>query len=140
VTADVMARAYLAQARMRVQALRLYAEARGWATVVREAQEAVALLLKGALRWVGGEPTRSHDPGPMLLVHAQAFPPWFAAHIADLVFISSTLAGDRGASFYGDERNRIPPDELFDETDAARAMERADFVLALCEKLMSPTP
>lgn len=136
-TADVMARGYLAQGRARVQVLPAFMGTGSWSVVVREAQEAVELLLKGAVRWVGGEPTRTHDPGPLLKTSAGAFPEWFASHIDDLVFISSSLAGDRGASFYGDERLGIPPDQLFDRVDAERAMEQASFVLALCERLMA---
>ncbi|MCE7960353.1 MAG: hypothetical protein DYH06_20835 [Acidobacteria bacterium ACB2] len=55
----------------------------------------------------------------------------------DLAYISTQLAGSRGAAFYGDERRGIPPDQLFDRDDAERAEEQARFVLELCERLMA---
>jgi HEPN domain-containing protein len=137
VTADVMARGYLALALARSNALPVFLAGGSWPTVVREAQEAVELYLKGALRWVGVEPTRTHDPGVLLRSHAAAFPDWFQPHIDDLAFISGSLAGDRGASFYGDERRGIPPDQLFDRADAERAIEQVGFVRGLCERLMA---
>ncbi|MCC6622513.1 MAG: HEPN domain-containing protein [Deltaproteobacteria bacterium] len=57
-----MARGYLALARTRLKAFPVYVAEESWATVVREAHEAVELLLKAAIRWVGSEPSRTHEP------------------------------------------------------------------------------
>lgn len=135
-TSDAMARGHLARAIARANALRSYFDAGCWPDVVREAQEAVELFLKAALRHVGVEPSRTHDPSEGLRAHASSFPPAFADRIPDLAFISTSLAGDRGPAFYGDERLQIPPDELFDRADAERAMEQVAFVRELCVKLV----
>lgn len=139
-TADVMARGYLALARTRLKAFPVYVGEQSWATVVREAHEAVELLLKAAIRWVGGEPSRTHEPSGILIANQALFPEWFQAHVHDLAYISTQLAGSRGAAFYGDERRGIPPDRLFDRADAERAEEQARFVLTVCERLMADDP
>jgi HEPN domain-containing protein len=133
-----MAAGYLARAIARVEALSVYFDRACWPDVVREAQEAVELLLKAALRHAGIEPARTHDVADALRANVSRFPDWFAETIPDLAFISTELAGDRGAAFYGDERRAIPPHELFDREDAQRAMEQARFVRALCERLIAP--
>jgi HEPN domain-containing protein len=134
-TTDQMAEGYLRLAVVRADVLRAYYDAASWASVVREGQEAVELFLKGALRLVGVEPARTHDPGPALITEAESFPGWFQAHVHDLAFIATNLAGDRGASYYGDERNRIPPDRLFDQAAADRAIEQVRFVRDVCVRL-----
>lgn len=137
-TADEMARGYLRLATARAQALQTYIDLESWASVVREAQEAVELFLKSALRAVGIEAARTHDVSPQLRASSAHFPQWFADAIPELAFISTRLAGERGASFYGDERRGIPPDALFDEGDATRASEDVAFVRDLCVRLVAP--
>ena len=53
-----MGRRYVEEAAGRVELVRLATDRGLWATVVREAQEAVELFLKGALRLVAIEPAR----------------------------------------------------------------------------------
>jgi hypothetical protein len=53
-----------------------------------------------------------------------------------LAVISEEMAGDRGLAFYGDENEEKGPQELFDETDAKRAMENMEFVALVCGKLL----
>ena len=137
-TSDVMARGYLARAVARADALGVYQTAGAWPDVVREAQEAVELFLKAALRSVGIEPARTHDPADALRANVDRFPDWFAERVPDLAAVSSELAGDRGIAFYGDERRGIPPDQLFDRRDAERALEQVSFVRSLCERLVTP--
>lgn len=137
-TADDMARGYFTLAIVRADALPVFHSAASWPNVVREAQEAVELFLKAALRSVGVEPAKTHDVAPQLRTSAARFPEWFAEHVADLAFISAQLAGDRGASYYVDERSNLPPDKLFDQADAERAMEQAAFVRGVCTRLLSP--
>ena len=43
------------------------------------------------------------------------------------------MAGDRGIAFYGDERQELGPQELFDDKDARRAMRNLEFVAEICE-------
>jgi hypothetical protein len=47
------------------------------------------------------------------------------------------MAGDRGIAFYGDERQELGPQELFDEKDARRAVANLDFVAEVCERLLA---
>jgi HEPN domain-containing protein len=136
VTSDVMARGHVTRAAARADALQVYFAARAWPDVVREAQESVELFLKAALRAVGVEPARTHDPSGALQANVARFPAWFAERVADLAAVSVELAGERGIAFYGDERQGIPPDQLFAREDAERAMEQVAFVRSLCERLV----
>jgi hypothetical protein len=136
-TTDQMARGYLARATARADALGLYHSRGCWPDVVREAQEAVELFLKAALRQAGVEPTRTHDVAGVLLANAARFPDWFAEQIPDLAVISTALAGDRGLAFYGDERLGVPPDQLFGQAAAERALEQVAFVRTLCARFVA---
>ena len=71
-----MGRRYIEEAGSRVELVRLAVERGLWATVVREAQECVELFLKGALRIVAVEPTRTHDVAELLRREAARFPDW----------------------------------------------------------------
>ncbi|MFZ5470661.1 MAG: HEPN domain-containing protein [Myxococcota bacterium] len=133
-----MARHYLAQAEARLKLVQLAKSEGHWAVTVREAQECVELLLKAALRHVGLEVTRTHDVAEPLRRIRDRFPEWFAAEVDHLASISSELAGDRGISFYGDERQGIPAEQLFGQPDAERAAEQLGFVHGLCRRLISP--
>jgi HEPN domain-containing protein len=129
---------YIDEARRRVELVRLAHDRQFWATVVRESQEAVELFLKGALRVVAVEPTRTHDVAPLLQREAQRFPDWFRSQIPALAAISTEMAGDRGVAFYGDERLGIAPQDLFDAGNAGRALQNLDFVAGLCLRLLEP--
>jgi len=131
-----MGRRYIEEAQGRVELVRLAFERRLWATVVREAQESVELFLKGALRLVAIEPARTHDVAEVLRRAADRFPAWFQREVDHLRSISSEMAGDRGIAFYGDERQSLGPQDLFDEDDARRALGNLEFVAALCARLL----
>jgi HEPN domain-containing protein len=135
-TSSQMGRRYIEEARGRVELVRLALERGLWATVVREAQECVELFLKGALRLAAFEPARTHDVAEVLRRAAGRFPEWFRAEIEHLAAISTEMAGDRGIAFYGDERQSVGPQELFDEKDAARALENLEYVAGLCIRLL----
>jgi HEPN domain-containing protein len=96
-----MGRRYVEEAAGRVELVRLAADRGLWATVVREAQEAVELFLKGALRLVAIEPARTHDVGELLRQVGSRFPQWFRAEVDHLAAISTELAGDRGPAYSG---------------------------------------
>jgi HEPN domain-containing protein len=104
---------------------------------VREAQECVELFLKGALRLVAVEPSHTHDVAETLRREVHRFPEWFRWAVDHLATISTEMAGDRGVAFYGDERQDLGPQELFDEKDAQRAAGNLDFVAQLCERLLT---
>jgi HEPN domain-containing protein len=134
-----MGRLYVEEARGRLALVQLAIERRLWAATVREAQECVELFLKGALRLVAVEPTRTHDVAEVLRREAGRFPEWFRAAIDQLAAISTQMAGDRGPAFYGDERTERGPQELFEEADARRAMDDLVLVAQLCDRLLSET-
>lgn len=131
-----MGRRYIDEARGRAELVQLAFERRRWATVVREAQEAVELFLKGALRLVAIEPARTHDVAEILRRAAERFPAWFRAELDHLASISSEMAGDRGIAFYGDERQSLGPQDLFDEKDARRALDNLEYVGTVCLRLL----
>jgi HEPN domain-containing protein len=136
VTSLQMGRRYIEEARGRIDLVRLAAERRLSATVVREAQEAVELFLKGVLRLVAVDPARTHDVAEVLRRNEQRFPRWFQAELEHLASISTEMAGDRGIAFYGDERQQLGPQDLFDEADARRALANLEFVAAQCSRLL----
>ena len=131
-----MGRRYIEEAGSRVELVRLAVERARWATVVREAQECVALFLKGALRIVAVEPTRMHDGAELLRREAARFPDWFRTDVERLASISTEMAGDRGIAFYGGERQSLGPQDLFDGRDAERAVRDLDYVADLCARLL----
>ncbi len=136
-TTSEMGRRYIEEAKGRVALVRLAHERGLWATVVREAQEAVELFLKGALRLVAVEPARTHDVADLLRAEVQRFPEWFRSEVPTLASISTEMAGDRGVAFYGDERQGIGPQELFDAANADRAIRNLDYVSGLCDRLIA---
>jgi HEPN domain-containing protein len=103
--------------------------------VVRRAQEAVELALKGCLRWAGIEVPRVHDVGPFLKDSAYRFPAAFRQLIPDLASISRSLKVERETSFYGDPETGLPPEDLYSARDAADALGKADTVLEACSLL-----
>jgi hypothetical protein len=139
-TSSAMGRRYIEEARGRVELVQLALQRGLWATVVREAQEAAELFLKGALRLVAIEPARTHDVAEHLRREADRFPDWFCAEIEHLASISTELAGDRGTAYYGDERQSIGPQDLFDQADASRAAGNLDYVARLCLRLLDTPP
>jgi HEPN domain-containing protein len=135
-TSSHMGRRYIEEARGRVELVRLASERGLWATVVREAQESVELFLKGALRLGAVEPARTHDVAEVLRRNVERFPLWFRAEIDSLASISTEMAGDRGIAFYGDERQSVGPQDLFDRDDAVRALGHLEYVATLCVRLL----
>lgn len=114
-TSDQFARDYLNRARTRRIAVGALMAAGGYPDVVRESQDLVELVLKGALRFVGVDPPKRHD-----------------VHGVDL----DRLAGERSPAFYGNEAEGVPASELFGEEDARRAMVIADRLLDLYARLL----
>ncbi len=135
-TSSRMGRLYVDEARGRMALVHLALQKGLWAATVRQAQECVELFLKGALRLVAVEPARMHDVAEVLRRAADRFPEWFRSAVDQLATISTELAGDRGVAFYGDERQELGPQELFDEKDAQRAVRNLEFVAQLCGRLL----
>jgi HEPN domain-containing protein len=131
-----MSNNYFEQGSHRVPLVRLAYENKDWPIVVREAQEAVELMLKGVLRAIFVETLDTHNVAEALQSNRSRFPPWFARHIDRLSVISAEMAADRGPSFYGDEQRDIPPQQLFFEPEAAAALAQLEFVQEQCGRLI----
>jgi HEPN domain-containing protein len=136
-TSDGMARDYLQRARARRIAVDALFTARGYADVVRESQDLVELVLKGALRFIGVEPPKRHDVHVTVVEFIERFPPEWRPTLAELRQALDRLAADRAPAFYGDEAEGIPASELFGEDDARRAMTVADRLLDLYARLLN---
>ena len=135
-TTHKLSRDYLGKVTSRLKALKLYLADGRHDDVVREAQEAVELLLKGACRFVGLDPPRLHDPAGTLLQHADRLPAEWQVAVPRVREISRWLMEERSAAFYGDEDDEIPPSELFERSDADRAIADVEFLLGLYQRLL----
>lgn len=127
-----MAWSYLRQAGRILNEAEHYHREEVWNLVVRRAQEAVEMALKALLRAVGVEIPQVHDVAVFLRQHTASFPESVTTNLDRLVSISRGLTREREASFYGDERLGVPPDQLYTRLDAARAIADARFVVDLC--------
>ena len=104
--------------------------------MVREAQEVVELLLKGALRFVGVDPPKRHDVRSAILRAMERFPPEARDELRALADASSVLAQERSHAFYGDEEAMVGASELFKAEDGGRALTLVDRVLSLYARLL----
>jgi HEPN domain-containing protein len=135
VTSTTLARSYFEKARKRMRALETLFEDEAYSDVIREAQELVELVLKGMLRFVGIEPPKQHDVGPLLREHCDRFPADIRSVVERLADISHRLRKEREFAFYGDE-DFIPTEE-YTSDDAQKALDDARFVLSLVDSFPS---
>lgn len=132
----VLAKSNLRQARDRLKHAEEELESGDYPYIVRQCQEAVESSLKAALRLVGVEPPKWHDPGPVLRRERNRFPEWFREHIDEFASISRSLRKERELAMYGDEEAGIPAEELYTRYDAEQALNMAKKVLEHVEKLL----
>lgn len=130
-TSVSLARSYFEKARKRLRALGTLFEDEGYSDVIREAQELVELVLKGMLRFVGVEPPKQHDVGPLLVEHRERLPADVARSAVRLAEISRRLRREREFAFYGDE-DFIPTEEYTRE-EAEQALRDARFAVGLID-------
>lgn len=123
-TSDRIARDYLQRARARRLAIEALYGARAFADVVRESQDVVELVLKGALRFAGVERPKRHDVHGTVSQFLDRFPPEWGHALVELRETLDRLAADRAPAFYGDEAEGVPASALFGEIDARRAAWR----------------
>ncbi len=135
-----MARSYVRQAEERLRHAAEALQSGNYPYVVRQSQEAVELLLKAALRYVGLEPPKWHDVGPLLVRESDRFPDWFRREVRRVARISRRLRREREPSMYGDEESGATPEELYDKEDADEALALAKEIHALVTKLMGECP
>ena len=113
-TNKTLAQSYLKKATVRIEVLHLLIKRSAYSDVIREAQEAVELALKGMLRFIGIEPPKFHDVGGLLLEHKEKFPRQLIPHLSKLATISKRLRKERELAFYGDI-DFIPTEEYTHE-------------------------
>lgn len=123
-TGRSLAESYLKKARVRVTVLRTFLDAQDYSDVVREAQEAVELALKAALRRIGVEPPKVHDVGALLREYADRF---CGVDVDRLAGISRRLRKERELAFYGDLD--FLPTEQYSREDAEQALSEATDVV-----------
>jgi len=115
---------YVARAAIRLEALDVLFDHGGWADVVREAQEAVELALKGLLREHGVAAAREiHDVSEVLLAERARLPAAVQSELEALAAISRDLRRDRELAFYGAED--LTPSGFYTREDADRARSGA---------------
>ncbi len=132
-----LAQSYLLKADVRLKILPILLEEEAFSDVIREAQEAVELALKGMLRQVGIEPPKVHDVGYLLIEYQLMFPKPVQQHIEQLRDISRWLRKEREFAFYG-EVDFIPSLE-YSKEDAKRAIQDANFVVKAAKECI-PLP
>jgi len=135
VTNTTLGRDYIVRARKRLAALDALFKEESWPDVVREAQEAVELALKGLLRLHRIEAPRVHDVSDLLHQHRDRFPTTLAKHIGRLSEVSRRLRRDRELAFYGSED--LTPTEFYREKDAVEARRQARWVVDTVERGLS---
>ena len=134
-TYDRLARSYIEKALLRLKVLDVYMELGGYSDVVREAQEAVELSLKGILRYYNIDPPRWHDVGDILLQNADKIASLSLRELKKMAKISKRLRKERELSFYGDV-DFIPTEE-YDEDFAQAVMDDAKFVIEAAKRIIS---
>ena len=134
-----LAEAYLREAEIRLRVAEWALSQGAYAYCIRQSQEAVELALKAALRLVGIEPPKWHDVGPVLIQFSDRFPGWFRDAIPELAAVSRWLRREREPAMYGDEELGLPPNRIYTEPYARKALEGARMVYEHVAKLLSET-
>lgn len=135
-----IARDYLAKIEARLDALQLFLDRGRFDDVMREAQEIIEPLVKGALRFIGVDPPRRHDSSTVLLEHLDRLPAEWRMHAEELGTLSARLFEERGHAFYGDEDDLVPPSEMFDREEAETTIAAVARFAEMYRRLVSVTP
>jgi len=112
--------------------------AQQWRATVEHCQLSVENAAKTALALVGPVP-RTHDPGTTLhrALEQDRFPRAVRAQVERLIELAGQLGADvHIAISYGDEDALMTPWDLFDESDARRAIDFATESCQLAEQLI----
>lgn len=133
-TNDNLAKSYFIKAEKRLKILDILLNEEDYSDVVREAQKIVELSLKGMLRFVGVEPPKYHDVGPLIVEHKERFKGISSEEIMKIAQISRKLRKERELAFYGDI-DFIPTEE-YTLDDANEAIEGANYVVSIARRLM----
>ncbi|MFQ5831995.1 MAG: HEPN domain-containing protein [Candidatus Thorarchaeota archaeon] len=131
-----MAQGYLKRARSRLVDAPAALKRKDYPEAIRYSQECVEISTKSVLRLFGIEYPGSHEVSDLILHNREMFPDWFETEIDRVRIISRQLSGVTGLAMYGDESSGTPPDELFTQADASRAVEQARIVFDLASRLL----
>jgi HEPN domain-containing protein len=131
------ARALLDEAKVRLEAAKIFIERGRYSYVVRQSQECVELSLKSALRVAGIEYPKQHEVSDLLIEKREFYPAWFAEELEKVSRISKELMRKRMPSMYGEETWGQPPRSLFGREDAESSVRSAEYVFNLAERLLS---
>lgn len=131
-----LAKSYIRQAEERIKHAKEALSEGSYPYTVRQCQEAVELLLKAALRYVGVEPPKLHDVGPLLRKERNRFPAWFQEKVDEFAYYSRVLRSEGERTMYGDEETGTPPEELYSKFDAENATKMCDTVHEFVKKLI----
>ncbi len=131
-----LAKSYVRQAGERIKHAKEALNEGNYPYTVRQCQEAVELLLKAALRYVGVEPPKLHDVGPLLRKERNKFPAWFQEKIDEFAYYSRVLRSEREPAMYGDEETGTLPEELYSNFDAVNATKMCDTIHEFVKKLI----
>jgi HEPN domain-containing protein len=130
-----LAKSYVRQAEERIKHAKEALNEGNYPYTVRQCQEAVELL-KAALRYVGVEPPKLHDVGPLLRKERNKFPAWFQEKIDEFAYYSRVLRSEREPAMYGDEETGTLPEELYSNFDAVNATKMCDTIHEFVKKLI----
>jgi len=133
-TNNDLAQSYFRKASDRLEILDILLNKGAYSDVIREAQEIVELALKGMLRYVGIEPPKYHDVGPLLIEHKERFKEVTHEELMNLAKISKELRKERELAFYGDI-DFIPTNE-YTINDAKEAIEGANFAVNIIKRIV----
>ena len=135
-TSECIARDYLRRAQTRRLTLETFLTAELHGDVMRETQEIVELIFKGALRFIGVEPPKRHDVHDIVERFLDRLPTEWTQAVEELRVMLNRLAEERGRAFYGDEVTGTPSSELYGPDDARQAVAIADRLLAMYGRLL----
>ena len=133
-TSKDLAQSYFRKSVDRLDILDLLLKKGAYSDVVRGAQEIVELCLKGMLRYVGIEPPKYHDVGPLIIEHQTRFKGISSLEILRIAEISKELRKERELAFYGDI-DFIPTEE-YTLKDAKEAIKGSNFVMKIAKRMM----
>jgi hypothetical protein len=125
------------KALVRLEVLELFLSKGAYSDVVREAQEAVELILKAMLRQVGVEPPKWHDVGELLVASEIRLPEHVRPHVRRMAAVSAWLRKERELAFYGDAD--FLPTEEYTREQASQALSDARFCAEMAREVI-PLP
>jgi HEPN domain-containing protein len=129
-----LAKDYVTRAAIRVAVLPVLFDRRGYADVVREAQEIVELVSRARIRHLGVDPARVHDVSTQLQELYARLLPEHRQRLETLIEHSRELRWDHELAFYGSED--LTPSEFYSQKDADSAFDYARHSVAFVEQIV----